>query len=83
MVYLDLISTRKEPLKALLKCNKQVLISLLDKKNLAFLVTGLQEFAYTIVSSGGTASALENAGVSVTKVEQLTCFPEMISRPLL
>ena len=34
---------------------------------------------YTIVSTGGTASALENAGVSVTKVEQLTCFPEMVS----
>lgn len=33
---------------------------------------------YTIVSTGGTATSLENAGVSVTKVEQLTCFPEMV-----
>ncbi|XP_017634547.1 uncharacterized protein LOC108476753 [Gossypium arboreum] len=58
--------------------NKQALISLSDKKNLTLLGNGLQELGYTIVSTGGTASALENAGVSVTKVEQLTCFPEML-----
>nr|KJB14667.1 hypothetical protein B456_002G136700 [Gossypium raimondii] len=58
--------------------NKQALISLSDKKDLALLGNGLQELGYTIVSTGGTASALENAGVSVTKVEQLTCFPEML-----
>ena len=34
---------------------------------------------YTIVSTGGTGSSLESAGVSVTKVEELTCFPEMVS----
>ncbi|XP_021300178.1 uncharacterized protein LOC110428623 [Herrania umbratica] len=58
--------------------NKQALISLSDKKDLAFLGNGLQELGYTIVSTGGTASALESAGVPVTKVEQLTCFPEML-----
>ncbi|KAK8629828.1 hypothetical protein V6N13_078653 [Hibiscus sabdariffa] len=58
--------------------NKQALISLSDKKDLTLLGNGLQELGYTIVSTGGTASALENAGVSVTKVEQLTCFPEML-----
>ncbi|KAF7152882.1 hypothetical protein RHSIM_Rhsim01G0054700 [Rhododendron simsii] len=57
---------------------KQALISLSDKKDLAFLGNGLQELGYTIVSTGGTASALENTGVSVTKVEQLTGFPEML-----
>lgn len=57
---------------------KQALISLSDKSELAFLGNGLQELGYTIVSTGGTASALERAGVSVTKVEELTCFPEML-----
>lgn len=33
---------------------------------------------YKIVSTGGTASALESNGVSVTKVEELTSFPEMV-----
>ncbi|KAF7850767.1 hypothetical protein BT93_L5016 [Corymbia citriodora subsp. variegata] len=58
--------------------SKQALISLSDKTDLAFLGKGLQELGYTVVSTGGTASALENAGLSVTKVEQLTCFPEML-----
>ncbi|KAL3753437.1 hypothetical protein ACJRO7_000782 [Eucalyptus globulus] len=57
---------------------KQALISLSDKTDLTFLGKGLQELGSTVVSTGGTASALENAGLSVTKVEQLTCFPEML-----
>lgn len=57
---------------------KQVLISLSDKSDLALLGSGLQSLGFTIVSTGGTATSLENAGVSVTKVEQLTCFPEML-----
>ncbi|GKV18000.1 hypothetical protein SLEP1_g28437 [Rubroshorea leprosula] len=58
--------------------NKQALISLSDKKDLEFLGNELQELGYMIVSTGGTATALENAGISVTKVEQLTSFPEML-----
>ncbi|XP_062007503.1 uncharacterized protein LOC133724703 [Rosa rugosa] len=58
--------------------DRQALISLSDKSNLAFLGNGLQNLGYKIVSTGGTASALESAGVSVTKVEEITCFPEML-----
>ncbi|XP_058721579.1 uncharacterized protein LOC131593251 [Vicia villosa] len=58
--------------------SKQALISLSDKKDLALVGNGLQELGFTIVSTGGTASALESAGVAVTKVEQLTHFPEML-----
>lgn len=57
---------------------KQALISLSDKRDLDFLGNGLSSLGYTIVSTGGTASALEDTGVSVTKVEQLTLFPEML-----
>ncbi|CAA6663025.1 unnamed protein product [Spirodela intermedia] len=59
-------------------CGKQALISLSDKSDLAFLGKGLQDLGYTIVSTGGTASALEKAGVSVVKVEEVTKFPEML-----
>jgi phosphoribosylaminoimidazolecarboxamide formyltransferase/IMP cyclohydrolase len=31
------------------------------------------------VSTGGTATALEKAGYAVTRVEELTSFPEMVS----
>ncbi|XP_052183772.1 uncharacterized protein LOC127795862 [Diospyros lotus] len=58
--------------------SKQALISLSDKKDLDLLGSGLQALGYKIVSTGGTASALVNAGVSVIKVEELTCFPEML-----
>ncbi|KAF3434729.1 hypothetical protein FNV43_RR21814 [Rhamnella rubrinervis] len=57
--------------------SRKALISLSDKKDITFLGNGLQDLGYTIVSTGGTASTLESAGVSVTKVEQLTCFPEI------
>lgn len=57
---------------------KRALISLSDKSDLGLLGSGLQSLGYMIVSTGGTATALENAGVSVTKVEQLTSFPEML-----
>jgi phosphoribosylaminoimidazolecarboxamide formyltransferase/IMP cyclohydrolase len=43
------------------------------------MIASLVNCSYTIVSTGGTASALESAGVSVTKVDQLTHFPEMVS----
>ncbi|KAF3485664.1 hypothetical protein F2Q69_00052006 [Brassica cretica] len=57
---------KNQPQSSASSGKKQALISLSDK--------------YTIVSSGGTASTLENAGVSVTsKVETLTHFPEMKS----
>ncbi|CAL9208908.1 uncharacterized protein LOC103974849 isoform X1 [Musa acuminata AAA Group] len=58
--------------------HKQALISLSDKRDLSLLGDGLQGLGYSIVSTGGTAFALEEAGVSVTKVEEITHFPEML-----
>ncbi len=39
---------------------------------------GLSELGYEIVSTGGSASAIQAAGVDVRKVEDLTGFPEML-----
>ncbi|CAA0840033.1 AICARFT/IMPCHase bienzyme family protein [Striga hermonthica] len=72
------LSTPKIDSKSLPSEKRQALISLSDKKDLALLGNGLQELGITIVSTGGTASALENFGVAVTKVEELTQFPEML-----
>ncbi|KAL0348192.1 UNVERIFIED_CONTAM: Bifunctional purine biosynthesis protein PurH [Sesamum angustifolium] len=74
----EAVSTPKLDTESSLAGKKQALISLSDKRNLALLGNGLQELGYVIVSTGGTASALESAGVSVTKVEELTHFPEML-----
>ncbi|KMZ64123.1 IMP cyclohydrolase, Phosphoribosylaminoimidazolecarboxamide formyltransferase [Zostera marina] len=58
--------------------NKQVLISLSNKQDLDFLVNGLHDLGYAIISTGGTAAAIEKIGVPVKKVEELTQFPEML-----
>ncbi|XP_042039224.1 bifunctional purine biosynthesis protein PurH-like [Salvia splendens] len=71
-------STLKMEPKSALSGKKQALISLSDKKDLALLGVGLQQLGFTIVSTGGTASSLEGSGVAVTKVEELTQFPEML-----
>ncbi|KAH0914790.1 hypothetical protein HID58_029236, partial [Brassica napus] len=68
---------KNQPQSSASSGKKQALISLSDKKDLATFGKGLQELGYTIVSTGETASTLENAVVSVTKVETLTRFPEM------
>ena len=53
----------------------------IDAVNLDQKLQELQEAGnkrYIIVLTRGTTSALENVGVSITKVEQLTCFPKML-----
>ncbi|KAL0666791.1 hypothetical protein Bca4012_029495 [Brassica carinata] len=54
---------KNQPQSSTSSGKKQALISLSDKKDLATLGNGLQELGYTIVSTGGTASTLENAGL--------------------
>ena len=39
---------------------------------------GLVNLGYEVVSTGGSAAALEKAGVPVKRVEELTSFPEML-----
>lgn len=39
---------------------------------------GLHSLGYEIISTGGTATAIEKAGVPVKKVEDVTGFPEML-----
>ncbi|GAA5170899.1 MULTISPECIES: bifunctional phosphoribosylaminoimidazolecarboxamide formyltransferase/IMP cyclohydrolase [Amycolatopsis] len=55
---------------------KRALIGVSDKSGLLELGTGLHAAGVEIVSTGGTAKALADAGVPVTPVEQVTGFPE-------
>lgn len=43
---------------------------------------GLHGLGYEIVSTGGSAKAIESSGVPVRKVEDLTGFPEMLDGEL-
>lgn len=44
----------------------------------AACLQGLAAAGYELVSTGGSAKAIETAGVAVKKVEDLTGFPEML-----
>jgi hypothetical protein len=44
----------------------------------AELATGLAELGYELISTGGTAAALRDAGLAVTDVAAITGMPEML-----
>jgi phosphoribosylaminoimidazolecarboxamide formyltransferase / IMP cyclohydrolase len=57
---------------------KRALISVYDKTGLEDLARALHEAGAEIVSTGTTAKAIGQLGIPVTKVEDLTGFPECL-----
>ncbi|MFF7164823.1 bifunctional phosphoribosylaminoimidazolecarboxamide formyltransferase/IMP cyclohydrolase [Streptomyces sp. NPDC008086] len=57
---------------------RRALVSVYDKTGLEELARGLHEAGVDLVSTGSTASRIAAAGVPVTKVEELTGFPECL-----
>ncbi|CAM5262974.1 Bifunctional purine biosynthesis protein PurH OS=Streptomyces alboniger OX=132473 GN=purH PE=3 SV=1 [Streptomyces alboniger] len=57
---------------------KRALVSVYDKTGLEELARGLHEAGVELVSTGSTAARIAAAGVPVTKVEELTGFPECL-----
>ncbi|WP_328378314.1 bifunctional phosphoribosylaminoimidazolecarboxamide formyltransferase/IMP cyclohydrolase [Streptomyces sp. NBC_00440] len=57
---------------------RRALVSVYDKSGLEELALGLHEAGVTLVSTGSTAAKIAAAGVPVTKVEELTGFPECL-----
>ncbi|WP_326956019.1 bifunctional phosphoribosylaminoimidazolecarboxamide formyltransferase/IMP cyclohydrolase [Amycolatopsis sp. NBC_01286] len=57
---------------------RRALIGVSDKAGLLDLAAGLHAAGVEIVSTGGTAKAIADAGVPVTPVEQVTGFPESL-----
>jgi phosphoribosylaminoimidazolecarboxamide formyltransferase/IMP cyclohydrolase len=57
---------------------RRALLSVSDKSGLAELGAGLAARGVELVSTGGTAKALRDAGLSVKDVSDLTGFPEMM-----
>ncbi|GAD16225.1 bifunctional phosphoribosylaminoimidazolecarboxamide formyltransferase/IMP cyclohydrolase [Lentilactobacillus otakiensis] len=58
--------------------SRRALLSVSDKSNLVDFAKQLKDLDFEIVSTGGTKKALEDAGVEVTGVEEVTGFPEML-----
>ncbi|KSZ58653.1 phosphoribosylaminoimidazolecarboxamide formyltransferase [Rhodococcus pyridinivorans KG-16] len=60
------------------KTVRRALVSVYDKSGLVELATGLHAAGVELVSTGSTAKTIADAGVPVTKVEELTGFPECL-----
>jgi phosphoribosylaminoimidazolecarboxamide formyltransferase / IMP cyclohydrolase len=56
----------------------RALLSVSDKTGIVEFARGLSELGVEIVSTGGTAGALEDAGVPVRSITDLTGFPEIM-----
>ena len=56
----------------------RALLSVSDKTGLIEFARALADFGIDLVSTGGTAKALKDAGLGVTDVADLTGFPEMM-----
>jgi phosphoribosylaminoimidazolecarboxamide formyltransferase / IMP cyclohydrolase len=63
---------------AALPAPRRALLSVSDKTGLAGLGQGLVDLGFELVSTGGTARALREAGLDVTDVASVTGFPEML-----
>ena len=63
---------------AMTKPTKRALLSVANKEGLVPFARGLVERGFEVVSSGGTAKLLEDEGVSVRRVADVTGFPEIL-----
>lgn len=58
---------------------RTALLSVYDKSGLIDFASALKELGFRLVSTGGTARALREAGLEPVDVSSLTNFPEMLS----
>ncbi len=59
------------------KVNRAI-VSVSDKTGLVDFVKGLEAMGVEIISTGGTAKILSDAGIKVTGISDVTGFPEML-----
>ncbi|WRS28931.1 bifunctional phosphoribosylaminoimidazolecarboxamide formyltransferase/IMP cyclohydrolase [Oscillospiraceae bacterium MB08-C2-2] len=57
---------------------KRALLSVSDKTGVVEFARELEALGFELLSTGGTASALEKAGIAVTQVSEITGFPECL-----
>ncbi|MET9470378.1 bifunctional phosphoribosylaminoimidazolecarboxamide formyltransferase/IMP cyclohydrolase [Streptomyces sp. NPDC006544] len=72
------MTAQGEDLAASKRPIRRALVSVYDKTGLEELARGLHAAGVALVSTGSTAAKIAAAGVPVTKVEELTGFPECL-----
>lgn len=61
-----------------MEMKKRALVSVSDKAGIVDFCKGLVECGFEIISTGGTAKALKDAGMSVIGISEITGFPECL-----
>ena len=61
-----------------MKMKKRALVSVSDKAGIVEFCKGLVENGFEIISTGGTAKALKDAGLKVIGISDITGFPECL-----
>jgi len=59
--------------------NKRALVSVSNKDGIVDFARGLESLGYELVSTGGTYRILQEAGIKVVKVAEVTGFPEILN----
>ncbi|MFA4029167.1 MAG: hypothetical protein GDYSWBUE_001883 [Candidatus Fervidibacterota bacterium] len=57
---------------------ERALLSVSDKRGIVEFAKGLYELGIELISTGGTAAAIRQAGITVRDVSEVTGFPEML-----
>ena len=57
---------------------KRALLSVSDKTGIVEFARQLEELGYEVVSTGGTARTLQENGITVTGISDVTGFPECL-----
>ena len=58
---------------------KRALVSVSDKTGIVEFARALADTGVEIISTGGTARAIREAGIDVTSIDQVTGFPEILN----
>ena len=58
---------------------KRALISVSDKTGITDFAQSLAELGIEIISTGGTAKSIRDAGIPVTTIDEVTGFPEILN----
>src|SRR5262245_59638086 len=57
---------------------KRALLSVSDKRGIVEFAQGLQKLGVELISTGGTATRLQEAGLNVRTIDDFTGFPEIM-----
>ncbi len=61
-----------------MEMKKRALVSVSDKAGIVDFCKGLVKYVFEIISTGGTAKALKDAGLKVIGISEITGFPECL-----